>query len=137
MTTKTYAVYSIMDNSVDAETDLSALDVVRHIYGDDGGGYRLEPKMLTFCFDEDDKELPDTQATNGRGEEIFEIWFKNNRSSHYRLSPRTAVGIDEEAAEEAFLQESFNGRMWRTNHWLVVPTEQYQEEQKEPTQCTD
>ena len=130
-TTQTYAVCSRNDYSVNDETDLSARDVVRHIYRDDGGDYRLEPKMLTNRYDDDDNELPDVQDTTDNGDLVFEVWFKDNGAFPWRKSQRIAIGKDEDEAEEAFLQESFDGAMWNDSHWIVLTTEQYLAEQAE------
>jgi hypothetical protein len=128
MEIQTYAVYSCNDYSADAETDLTAHDVVRHIYRDDGGDYLIEPKILTHRYDEDN-ELPDVQDTTDSGDLVFEVWFKDNGSFPWHKSQRIAIGKDEYEAEEAFLQESFDGTMWKDSYWIVLTTEQYQAEQ--------
>jgi len=122
---QTYAVYACNDRSIDAETDLTAHDVVRHIYRHDGADYRLEPKMLMHRYDDDDddNELPDIQDITDSGALVFEIWFKSPRG-HWSPSRRTAIGKNENEAEEAFLQESFDGTMWDDSHWIVLTTEQ-------------
>lgn len=127
--TQTYAVYTCNDFSANAETALSAHDVVRHIYRDDGHDYRLEPKMLTNQFDDDNNELPDVQDTTNSGLLVFEVWFKN--SYGWRKSPRIAIGKDEDDAEADFLQESFDKTMWEDSYWIVLTMEQYQTDQAE------
>ena len=128
---QTYAVYTCNDRSEEAQTNLTAHDVVRHIYRDDGGNYRLDPKMLTHRYDDENNELPDIQDTTSSGKLVFEVWFKDNCNSSWQESPRIAIGKDEDEAEEAFLQESFDDTMWNDSRWIVLTTEQYQDEQAE------
>jgi len=126
--TQTYAVYTCT-YSADVETDLTAHAIVRHIYRYDGHDYRLEPKMLTHRYDDDDNELPDIQDTAYNGDLVFEIWFKNQYG--WSVSRRIAIGKNEDEAEESFLQESFDGTMWDDYRWIVLTTEQYLAEQAE------
>ena len=127
-TVQNYAVFTCND-SFDAETHLTAHDIVRHIYRDHGSDYRLEPKMLRNRSDEEGDELPDIQDTAGSGDLVFEVWFKYNRSSSWHKSPRIAIGKNEEEAEAAFLQKSFDCTMWDNSYWIVLDTEQYLTEQ--------
>jgi hypothetical protein len=130
-TTQTYAVFSCNDSSADAETNFSASDVAYHIYHRDGGDYRLEAKMLTHRYDDEDNELPDIQDTTDSGDLVFEVWFKHNISFSWRKSQRVAIGRDEVEAEEAFLQDSFDRAMWNDSRWFVLTTEQYLAEEAE------
>jgi hypothetical protein len=134
---QTYAVYTCNDLSEEAETELTAHDVVRHIYRNDGGDYRLEPKMLTHRYDDENNELPDIQDTTESGDLVFNVWFKNSCNRPWQESQRIAIGKDEDEAEEAFLQESFEGGMWDDSRWIVLTTEQYQDEQAENAAQTD
>ena len=77
---QTYAVYRCNDGSADAAHNLSAHDVVRYIYSDDGADYRLAPKMITNQFDDEGKELPDVQETTDGGDLVFNVYFKSGRS---------------------------------------------------------
>lgn len=124
---QTYAVYIFHDYSANAETDMTAHDVVRHIYRDDGQDYRLEPKMLTNRYDDDDNELPDVQDTTESGDLVFDVWFKS--AYGWKTSHRIAIGKDADSAEAAFLQESFDGTMWDDSYWIVLTTKQYEAEQ--------
>ena len=125
-TIQTYALSSLSTIfSIDAETGLSSHDVVRHIYRYDGSDYRLEPKMLCNRTDEEGNELPDVQDTNSTGDLVFDIWFKSTGSFPWHNGQRIAIGKNEADAEAAFLQKSFDGRMWDNSYWVVVTTEQY------------
>ena len=119
---QTYAVFTCNDE--DAETELSAHDVVRHIYRHDGGDYRLEPAMLRDRCDEDNNELPDIQETTSNGDLVFEIWFKYS-GSLWDTDQCIAIGKDEAEAEAQFLQESFEDAAWDNSHWTVLRTDQY------------
>jgi hypothetical protein len=128
---QTYAVYTCAQGSSEAETDMTAHDVVRHIYRDDGGDYRLELKMLTHRYDDEDNELPDIQETTESGDLVFELWFKDCGSRPFYKAHRIAIGKNEDEAEENFLQDSFECSMWDDSRWIVVTTEQYLAEQAE------
>ena len=120
-TVQTYAVFTCSDPA-DAETDLSAHEVVQHIYRYDGGDYRLEPKMLRDRTDEYGNELPDAQDTFD-DDLIFEVFFKY--SGYFLKGQCIAIGKNEAEAESAFLQKAFDSRMWDTSYWTVLRTEQY------------
>lgn len=123
--TQTYTVYP-SDDSDDAETGLTSHDVVRHIYRDDGADYRLDAKMITNRFDDNDNELPDIQETTEDGDLVFDVYFKDNNSFPWRKSQRIAIGKNEDEAEMSFLQESFENNMWDDSRWTVLTDEQYQ-----------
>ena len=74
-TIQTYAVYKSTDDLADAQTGLTAHDVVRHIYQYVDGDYQLVPKMLCDRHDEEGNGLPDIQDTTPDGDLVFEVWF--------------------------------------------------------------
>ena len=121
-TTQTYAVLTCNKDPADADyedpkTDLTAHDIVRHIYRYDGGDYRLEPKMWS--------NAPDIQQT-ADGELVFQVMFKDSGSSLWHTGGWcTATGKTEKEAEAEFLQISFENAMWDTSYWIVLSTEQY------------
>ena len=120
-TTQTYAVFPYSDPA-DAETDLTAHEVVRHIYRYDGSDYRLEPKMIRDRHDEEGNGLPDAQDTFD-DDLVFEVWFKY--SGYFLKGQCLAIGKNEEEAESAFLQKAFDSRWWDTSYWIVLSTKQY------------
>lgn len=119
MTKLTYCVYSCNDCLANVAVDLTAHDVVRHIYRDDGGDYRLEPMMRHT------DDVPAIQDFTSNGDLIFEIWFKNSSSCPWQKSQRLAFGTTVKEAEEAFLQKSFDRMMWNVSYWIVLSTEQF------------
>ena len=119
-TIQTYAVSTYYDPA-DVETDLSAHDVVRHIYRHNGGDYKLVPKMFS--------NFPEIQQTVD-GELVFQVFFKNSGSSLWHSGGWcTATGRNEEEAEAEFLQLSFENACWDNSYWIVLSTEQYLAEQ--------
>jgi len=124
-----YSVYSCNDSM--ASSGLTAAEVVKHIYTDDGADYRLEPSMLINQTDDDDNPLPDVQDTDDKGRLVFEVWFKNRYG--WRNAWITATGTSIADAEERFLQECFDGCRW-DKEWIVLTDEQYQQQFTESEQ---
>jgi len=127
----TYSVYSCNDHASMASSGLTAAEVVRTIYTDDGKDYRLEPALLINQTDEDDNPLPDVQETDDNGKLVFEIWFKDRFG--WRNAWITATGASVEDAEAQFLQECFDGTRWN-KEWIVLTDEQYQQQFMESEQ---
>lgn len=126
-------LYAVTDNSGYTVTDLTAREAVRHIYTDDGGDYRLEPKMLTNRYDDDDNELPDIQETTDTGDLVFIVSFKDSCIKPWRVSMREAIGKNEDDSLESFLQESFEQTYWDDTRWHVSTMEEFLKEQAENT----
>ena len=105
---QTYAVFTCNDPA-GAKVNLSAHDVVRHIYRYDGADYRIEPKMLGN-FQETDY-----------GDLLFKLSFKASGNSLWESGGWCLVsGKDESEAEAQFLELSFIDRLWDHSYWIVL-----------------
>jgi len=108
----------------EAVSGLSAHDAIKHIYQDDGGDYRLEPKMVTNCDDEGN-DLLDSQEIGSDGKLVFEIWFKQNINRKFLKSQLTTEGFDESDAENNFLDDALKFNRFDSAKWSITSDEDY------------
>ena len=107
-TIPTYAVFTCNDPA-GAKVNLSAHDVIRHIYRYDGADYRIEPKMVG--------NFQDTYY----GDLLFKVSFKTSGNSVWESGGWClASGKNEIEAEAQFLEIYFNNRLWDTSYWIVL-----------------
>ncbi len=114
-TEELFVVWKSCDGSEAGTINLCAQDVVKKIYRQAGGDYKLV-------------ERP---SKSDSGKSVFEIHFKESANMPWCKSYRIAEGVDEKWAEQAFLLESFHENMWKTNEWCVFNMEVFDKYQKE------
>ena len=111
-TIETYTVFNVDDDSADVKVNLSAQDVIRHIYRHNNSDYRLNPMM---CSD-----APEIQQTVD-GDLLYKISFNNSDASLWDGGGYCIVsGKTEAEAEASYLQRSFDCRMWDHSYWTVL-----------------
>lgn len=103
-------MYTLLDGNGDkVKSGLTAQEVTREIYTDDGQGYRLEPSL-----DDDGNQL--VCETLGL---VWDIYFTKAGQATGTLARFNAYGETEEAAENSFLMEQFKSKAW-DKRWLVM-----------------
>lgn len=109
----TYTVYRCTSGSESAESGLTPAEVMRHIYGDDGQFFRLDPRM----------EKTDDEGNETGGE--WNVYFGRAGQQWGNKSNFTAYGATEEAAEADFLQDAWDGARWDQGKWIVATDAQH------------
>lgn len=127
MTDQLYALRDAV-NGGDAILNLTARQVVQHIYRDDGEDYRLEPRMCDE-WDDDGEACHEVHDTLSDGTPIWNVWFKDRYA--WKKSGRICFGHTEKEAEDNLLEDSFKSTAWRDAKWTILTMEEYQAEQQE------
>jgi hypothetical protein len=109
MNAQTYKVYGSCESSDNAETNLTATEVVKHIYQDDGHGYRLEPRM---------DETGEQQLQSSLGLE-WDVYFTKPGKRYGEKSGLSAYGETEDEAEAEFLASAWNETRWDDSKWFI------------------
>jgi hypothetical protein len=121
--TQLYSIYHCSGGPDHAITNLTAHDVVRHIYRHDGGDYYLEPTIITDRYDDEGNPLPDVQVTTNDGLLGFQAWIKI--SFGWKCGD-VFFGEDEAAAEAKFLDDAWERWVLDDREWFIDSMEEYQ-----------
>ena len=105
------ALYTVFAGNEVSSFALTACECARHIYTQNGQGYRLEPKLA------EGEQVVASPWYAGRL--VFEIWMKDSADGAWYPSMREAEGKTAASAEEGFLLDSFDGEIWAP-FWRIV-----------------
>ena len=111
----TYTVHTCTEFPT-APMGLSPVEVVRHIYTQDGEKFWLEPKMMEIEND-DGEVVGEEQDKLNDGCLIWNVFFKDRHG--VTKSIYHAYGATEDEAEESYLNECWQDRRWKDDKWIV------------------
>jgi hypothetical protein len=128
MASQTYSIYKFTQSSADAETCLTAHQVVKHIYQDEGHGYYLQERMIEVKDDEDNV-INEIQADGTLGKE-WDVYFYKHGRREFGKKGSWSYGETEEEAEDNFLNSVWEEAKWDHTKWFVFTDKDYKKREK-------
>lgn len=118
MTIKTYKCYDACQSESTAQTNLTAAEIVKHIYQEDGHGYRLEPRMES-TYNNDGDIIGEQQANSPNLGLEWDVYFTKPGQRYSEKSSLIAWGATEKEAEDEFLLSAWKETRWDTTKWFI------------------